>query len=80
MINNQYGIKFSNKHLLMQLPVINSQTICVIQILSGSSALFMKTKNKQGQMMEKFYVRSGNSSQEITSLTEVNEYINERFD
>lgn len=79
MINNQYGIKFSNKHLLMQLPEIEGNIICVIHVLPGSSALFLKTKNKQGQLTEKFYVRSGNSSQEISSLTEVNEYIKERF-
>lgn len=79
MINNQYGIKFSNKHLLMQLSEVENKVICVIQILPGSSALFMKTKTKQGQMIEKFYVRSGNASQEISSLTEVNEYIKERF-
>lgn len=79
MINNQYGIRFSNKHILMQLPEIDSKTICVIQISPGTSALFMKTKNKQGQDVEKFYVRSGNASQEIASLTELQEYIKERF-
>jgi hypothetical protein len=39
----------------------------------------VKVKNNQGKMVEKFYVRSGNSSQEITSLQEINEYINDRF-
>jgi hypothetical protein len=80
MINNQYSIKFSNRYLQMQLPKIEGKIICVIQILPSDSALFMKTKNKQGQIVEKFYVRSGNASQEITSLTEVNDYIKERFD
>ncbi len=80
MINNQYGIKFSNRYLQMQLPKIGSDVICVIQVLPGNRALFMKTKDKQGQQIEKFYVRSGNASQEISSLTELNDYIKERFD
>lgn len=80
MINNQYGIKFSNRYLQMQLPRIGSEVICVIQVLPGNRAIFMKTKDKQGQQIEKFYVRSGNASQEISSLTELNDYIKERFD
>jgi len=79
MINNNFSIRFSNKHILMQFPVFNSKTICVLQVLPGTSALFMKTKNKEGQMIEKFYVRTGNASQEIGSLTELQEYIKERF-
>jgi len=79
MINNQYGIRFSNHHILMQLPEIDKKFICVIQVLPGSSALFMKTKDKQGREVEKFYVRSGNASQEISSLTQLHDYIKDRF-
>jgi len=79
LINNQYGIKFSNRHILMQFPVIDGKTICVIQVSPGTAPLYVKTKNKQGQQVEKFYVRSGNASHEMTSLKEIQEYIEIRF-
>ena len=79
LINNQYGIRFSNKHLLMQFPELDAQIICVIHIAAGDIPIYLKTKNKQGQEVEKFYVRSGNASQEIISLKEINEYIKGHF-
>ncbi|MFK5857252.1 MAG: ATP-binding protein [Bacteroidota bacterium] len=79
LINNQYGIAFSNENLLMGFPVFGDKTICSIQIKASSNPVFLKSKSKQGQEIEKFYVRSGNASQEIASLKEVNEYINIRF-
>lgn len=79
LINNQYGIAFSNDNLLMGFHIFNDKTICSIQIKASSTPVFLKSKNKQGQELEKFYVRSGNASQEIASLKEVNEYIKIRF-
>ncbi len=79
LINNQYGIKFSNHHLLMQFPEIDGKIICVIRISAGTLPLYLKSKNKQGQETEKFYVRSGNASHEMTSLKEIQEYIKVRF-
>ena len=79
LINNQFSLRFSNKHILMQFPEIDDKIICVIQIIAGDAPLYLKTKNRQGHETEKFYVRSGNASQEITSLKEINEYIKSRF-
>lgn len=79
LINNQYGIRYSNKHLVMQFHEFDGKTICVINITSSENPLYLKTKNKQGHEVEKFYVRSGNASQEITSLKEINEYISANF-
>lgn len=79
LINNQYGIAFANEYLSVTFPVIDGMTICVIQIAASATPVFIKVKNKQGQDVEKFYVRSGNASQEITSLKEINEYTNMRF-
>lgn len=80
LINNQYGIAFSNENLLMGFPKFDGKTICSVQVKASGSPVFLKTRNKQGNETEKFYVRSGNASQEISSLKEVNEYINARFD
>ncbi len=79
LVNNQYGIRFSNKHLLMQFPDFEKKIICIINITPGDKPLYLKTRNKQGHEVEKFYVRSGNASQEIISLKEINEYVAGHF-
>jgi hypothetical protein len=48
-------------------------------VFAAKEPLYLKIKNKNGILEEKFYVRSGNSSQEIISIAEINEYINTRF-
>lgn len=64
----------------MRFPDFDGKIICSIQVKASGNPVFLKTRNKSGNEIEKFYVRSGNASQEISSLKEVNEYINIRFD
>ncbi len=79
LINNEFSLRFSNKYILMEFLEIESKIICVIYLSAGDSPLYLKIKNKQGHEVERFFVRSGNASQEITSLKEINEYIKSRF-
>ncbi len=79
LINNQFSIRYANKHLLIQFPEFGGKIICVVYISPGDFPLYLKTKNKQGQEVEKFYVRSGNASHEMTSLKEIQDYIKQRF-
>ncbi len=79
LVNNQFGLQFASHNLLMQFPVIEGKTICVIQVSGSESPVYVKTKSKQGKPEEKFYVRTGNASQEITSLKEIQEYIDKHF-
>ena len=62
----------------MDFPVVYDQEICVVNIKSGIRPLYSEVSDKNGQKSKKFYVRSGNSSQEI-DITEVANYINKRF-
>ncbi|MFZ4071827.1 MAG: hypothetical protein ACOYJ6_17185, partial [Caulobacterales bacterium] len=43
-----------------------------------SGPVVITIKDKDGRAQEKFYVRSGNSSQEM-SMAEMQAYLNERF-
>ncbi|MAE08422.1 MAG: hypothetical protein CL661_06640 [Bacteroidetes bacterium] len=79
LINNQYGISFSNENVLMRFPNFDGKIICSIQVKASENPVFLKTQDKNGNEVEKFYVRSGNASKEISSLKEINEYINVRF-
>jgi hypothetical protein len=53
--------------------------VCKIKVISADEPLYLKYTNKNGQLDEKFYVRSGNSSHEIKSIAEINDYINKKF-
>ena len=79
IINNQFGIAYSQSMLKIEFPKLDNQNICVITINPAIKPQFLTIKDKQGQMVEKFYVRVGNSSQEISSLEEINDYLKRRF-
>lgn len=79
LITNQFGIGFVNEHLLIYFEEFENKTICLVQINPANSPTFVKFKEKSGGLVEKFYVRSGNSSQQISSLKEIQDYIKRRF-
>ena len=64
--------------LKVLFPTIGEIEICKIDIQPSASPLVLTVKDKNGVGQEKFYVRSGNSSQEL-SLAEMPSYLSERF-
>ena len=79
LVNKSYGVEFATNNLDVQFPLVEDQEICVVTILGGIRPLYTEVSDKNGQKSKKFYVRSGNSSQEI-DITEVASYINQRFE
>ena len=45
----------------------------------GAEPVYVTTTDKHGNKTERFYVRSGNSSQEIQSLKEITEYVSKKY-
>ncbi len=79
-LHNLMGVKNVSKNIRIQFEEIEkNKSICKIKVLAANEPVFMKIKNKNGQTEEKFFVRSGNSSQEIKSVIDINDYINTRF-
>ena len=79
LVNKSYGVEFATNNLDVQFPLVEDQEICVVTISGGIRPLYTEVSDKNGQKSKKFYVRSGNSSQEI-DITEVASYINQRFE
>jgi len=79
IINKTYGVEFATTNLKITFPQINDQEICMIDIKKGQKPLYLTVADKHGQKFEKFYVRSGNSSQEIVKASEITSYIQSRF-
>ena len=80
ILHTLLGVRYVSKHLRMNFEELEeNKIVCSIKVFAADEAIFLKTKNKNGQTIEKFYVRSGNSSQEIKTISEINDYINSRF-
>jgi hypothetical protein len=63
----------------MSFPVIGGREICMIEIKKGDEPLYSTVTDKTGAQVEKFYVRTGNLSQEIVKPSRIMDYIKCRF-
>ena len=79
LLHTLMGVKYVSKYIRMDFEISDKKTVCKIKILKAGEPLFLQTKDKNGKAEEKFYVRSGNSSQEIKSIADINDYINTRW-
>ena len=78
IVNSAYGVKFATNNLVVEFPVLEDTEICTVEIKPGVEPLYTEVSDKNGNRSKKFYVRSGNSSQEVP-LDELASYINQRF-
>lgn len=80
LMHKLMGVKYVSKFIRTQFEIFEDQKmVCKIKVISADEPLYLKYTNKNGQLDEKFYVRSGNSSHEIKSIAEINDYINKKF-
>lgn len=78
LLNGNLGMAFVTSKIKVSFPSIGESEICQVDIQPSTKPLVISVKDKNGQSQEKFYVRSGNSSQEL-SLNEMQAYLSERF-
>jgi len=79
LLKQHFGIPFLTQNMSIEFPAIADHEICAIRVAEGREPVYITTTDKHGNKTERFYVRSGNSSQEIRSLREISEYISKRF-
>lgn len=78
LLNQQFGTGFVTSRVVIKFHEIREKEVCQIEISPAREPVILRIRDKNGQPMEKFYARSGNSSQEIP-MSEMNAYIKERF-
>jgi uncharacterized protein with ParB-like and HNH nuclease domain len=78
IVNNAFGKEFATTRLTINFPVLNDLEVCDIDIKAGLNPLYCDTTDKNGGINKKFYVRSGNTSQEF-DIQETASYISKRF-
>lgn len=69
LINEYFGKNFSISNIDVDFFIFDDKEICKVDILKSNKPLFL---------LEKFYVRNGNSSRDL-GIKEITEYLNERF-
>lgn len=78
LVNAAFGIEFATTQLQIRFPIIDDKEICEIDIKQGKLPLYIEVTDKNGGKLKKFYVRSGNSSQEM-DIQATASYIRSRF-
>ncbi len=78
LLNKTFGTAFVTGRVRITFPEFGDLEICQVDVKPASKPIIVTLKDKNGQPQEKFYVRSGNSSQEI-SLAEMHSYVTDRF-
>lgn len=77
-LNKSFTVSFVTQNLEIKFPVLNQKAICRINVSASQDPIFIEIA-KNSKKSERFYLRSGNTSQEITSLSEINSYVKDRF-
>lgn len=77
-LNKSFTVSFVTQNLEVKFPVIDQKAICRINVTASQDPVFIEIA-KNSKKSERFYLRSGNTSQEITSLSEINSYVKDRF-
>jgi len=80
LIDAAYGLDFATSQLSITFPVRDEKECCRILVKRGKAPLYTKVsaKDPNSPKSEKFYVRSGNTSKEL-SIDEAAKYIQHRF-
>lgn len=80
LINAAYGANFATSQLEITFPVKDGKEFCQIDVKRGKEPLYTHVtgKDSNAPKLEKFFVRSGNSSRELP-MEEVPKYVGQRF-
>lgn len=78
VLNEAFGVAFVASRVQIRFHELRGADICQIDVDPAREPVVIVTRDKNGQKLEKLYVRSGNASQELP-LGEVSEYIKDRF-
>ncbi len=78
LIHSHFTKSFRASRVIVSFPVVGENQICKIDVRPASEAIFITIADGQGRSAERFFVRSGNSSQELPP-SETHRFVKERF-
>lgn len=78
LLNKHLGAAMVTTNLKVSFPTPNGRDICQVDVIAARQPVFLTVTDKNGRREEKFYVRSGNSSQDLPP-SEAAAYVKDRF-
>ncbi len=79
VVETYYGNAFSSQCIRIDFVEEDGKDICIVYIRKSIEPIYTKITNKQGAKEEKFFIRVGNSSRELSNTSEVIDYIKKHF-
>ena len=79
LINRTWGVEFATTSISIDFPRLGGSELCAIEVKRGMQPLYLEVRDRHGRKFERFYVRSGNSSQPFESPSEIASYVAKRF-
>lgn len=77
LLGQQFGTAVVMSKIEIDFQDVEGKDVCAVDVLPSMEPLILKIKDKNGQPVEKLFVRVGNMSQEL-ALSEVSAYLAER--
>jgi hypothetical protein len=78
LLNQQFGRAFVASKVQIKFHQVGDKEVCEVKTSAAKESVVVTVKDKHGRALEKFYARSGNSSQEIP-VSEISAYVKARF-
>lgn len=78
LLTNAYGADFAATGVKVSFPGVDDKEICMVEVKSGHKPIYTEISDKNGVKAKKFFVRRGNSSNEL-SIDEISDYVARRF-
>ena len=78
LLTQQLGTAFVASKVQVRFHRVDGADVCQVDVTAATEPLIVTSKDKNGQAVQKFYVRNGPSSQEV-SMGEMSAYVKERF-
>jgi len=78
IVNHAFGKNFGAINMRVRFPIINDVEICEIDIKPTLNPIYLTVPDRNGVSQKKFFIRSGNTSQEL-DIAESAAYIQKRF-
>lgn len=78
LLSRHFGSAFRAARIRVTFPQHEGIEVCRVDLEKSSTPIFVSTADRGGSMAERFFVRSGNSTQELTPSQTAN-YIEEHF-
>ncbi len=79
LLIRHYGTDMASRNVRISFTNLDGSDVCRVDVLRGRKPLYTSLPSKGAPPVEKFFVRSGNSSRAIESLGEITSYIVSRF-